>query len=143
MIYSPGSTFTGISLAGITTSGGVLPSELYAIRINKDKLQIAKTHPDAIARRPLIITGAGVGNAHEFEMFKKNEKALISIDGVIQTPMAFTPVTTELEFNITNSETLFSLTGISSITSDDVIKVNDEFMQITNVGLGTTNVVYN
>ena len=140
LIYSPGSTFTGISLAGITTSGGVLPSELYAIRINKDKLQIAKTHPDAIARRPLIITGAGVGNAHEFEMFKKNEKALISIDGVIQTPMAFTPVTTELEFNITNSETLFSLTGISSITSDDVIKVNDEFMQITNVGLGTTNV---
>ena len=53
LIYSPGSTFTGISLAGITTSGGVLPSELYAIRINKDKLQIAKTHPDALARRPL------------------------------------------------------------------------------------------
>ena len=140
LIYSPGSTFTGISLAGITTSGGVLPSELYAIRINKDKLQIAKTHPDALARRPLTITGAGVGNAHEFEMFKKNEKALMTIDGVIQTPMAFTPITTELEFNITNSETIFSLTGISSITSDDVIKVNDEFMQITNVGLGTTNV---
>ena len=35
------------------------------------------------------------------EMFKKNEKALISIDGVIQSPMAFTPITSDLEFNIT------------------------------------------
>ena len=140
LVYAPGSTFLGISLAGITTSGGALPSELYAIRINKDKLKVAKTHPDALAGRSLTITGTGVGNAHEFEMFKKNEKALMSIDGVIQTPMAFTPITTELEFNITNNATIFSVTGISSITSDDVIKVNNEFMQVTNVGLGTTNV---
>ena len=140
LTYAPGSTFLGISLAGITTSGGLLPSELYAIRINKDKLKVAKTHPDALAGRSLTITGTGVGNAHEFEMFKKNEKALMSIDGVIQSPMAFTPITTELEYNITNSETIFSVTGISSITSDDVIKVNNEFMQVTNVGLGTTNV---
>ena len=140
LIYTPGSTFLGISLSGITTSGGVLPSELYAIRINKDKFKIAKTHPDALAERSLTITGTGVGNAHEFEMFKKNEKALISIDGVIQAPMAFTPITTDLEFNITNSATTFSVTGITSITSDDVVKVNDEFMKITNVGLGTTSV---
>ncbi len=140
LVYAPGSTFLGISLSGITTSGGLLPSELYAIRINKDKLKVAKTHPDALAGRSLTITGAGVGNAHEFEMFKKNEKALMSIDGVIQSPMAFTPITTELEYNITNSATIFSVTGISSITSDDVIKVNNEFMQVTNVGLGTTSV---
>ena len=28
---------------------------------------------------------------------------------------------------------------ISSITSNDIIKIDDEFMKITNVGLGTTS----
>jgi hypothetical protein len=65
---------------------------------------------------------------------------LISIDGVIQSPIAFTPITTNLEYNITNTQTFFSVTGISSIQSNDIIRINDEFMKITNVGLGTTSV---
>ena len=64
----------------------------------------------------------------------------MSIDGVIQSPIAFTPITTDLEYNITDSQTTFSVTGISSIQSDQIIKINDEFMKITNVGLGTTSV---
>ena len=73
-------------------------------------------------------------------MFKKNEKALLSIDGVVQSPIAFTPITTELEFNISDSATIFSVTGISSVNTGDTIKINDEYMEITNVGLGTTSV---
>ena len=74
-------------------------------------------------------------------MFKKNEKALISVDGVIQSPIAFTPISTTLEFNITDNQTLFSVAGISgTITTGDTIKINDEYMEITNVGLGTTSV---
>ena len=140
LIYSPGSTFTGLSLSGIATAGGTLGSEVYAIRINKDTFKISKSHPDALAGISVTFTGTGTGNAHEFEMFKKNEKALLSLDGVIQSPVAFTPITTDLEYNITNNQTTFSVTGISSIQSGDVIKVNDEFMKITNVGLGTTSV---
>ena len=115
-------------------------SEVYAIRLTKDTFKISKSRPDAVAGVAVTFTGTGSGNAHEFEMFKKNEKALISIDGVIQSPMAFTPITTDLEYNITNTQTLFSVTGISSIQSNDIIKINDEFMKITNVGLGTTSV---
>ena len=140
LIYTPGSTFTGISLSGIATAGGTLGSEVYAIRINKDTFKISKSRPDALAGIAVTFTGTGTGNAHEFEMFKKNEKALMSIDGVIQSPVAFTPITTDLEYNITNTATIFSVTGISSITSNDIVKVNDEFMKITNVGLGTTSV---
>ncbi len=140
LVYSPGSTFTGISLSGIATAGGALGSEVYAIRINKDTFKIAKSHPDALAGVAVTFTGTGTGNAHEFEMFKKNEKALLSIDGVIQSPVAFTPITTDLEFAVTDSVTTFSVTGISSITSGDIVKVDNEFMKITNVGLGTTSV---
>ena len=140
LVYSPGSTFTGISLSGIATAGGTLGSEVYAIRIDKDTFKISKSYPDSIAGVAVTFTGTGTGNAHEFEMFKKNEKALLSIDGVIQSPIAFTPITTTLEYNITNNATTFSVAGISSITSDDIIKVDNEYMKITNVGLGTTSV---
>ena len=138
LVYTPESTFTGISLSGIATAGGTLGSEVYAIRLSKDTFKISKSHPDALAGIAVTFTGTGTGNAHEFEMFKKNEKALLSIDGVIQSPMAFTPITTGLGITITDSTTTFSVTGISSITSNDIIKIDDEFMKITNVGLGTT-----
>ena len=140
MIYVPGSTFEGVAVTGIATAGGTLGSDVYAIRLTKDTFKISKSRPDALAGIAVTFTGTGSGNAHEFEMFKKNEKALISIDGVIQSPMAFTPITTDLEYNITNTQTTFSVTGISSIQSNDIIRINDEFMKITNVGLGTTSV---
>ena len=147
IIYSPGSTFTGASVAGITTAGGALASgtELFAIKggilqNNGDKFLVAKNKADALAGIALTFLTSGSGNNHEFEMFKKNEKALMSIDGVIQSPIAFTPISTTLESNITDSQTLFSVAGISSINTGDTIKINNEFMEITNVGLGTTSV---
>ena len=144
IIYTPGSTFTGATVTGIATAGGTLSAgtELFAIKNtqNKDRFKVSKSRADALAGINLIFTSAGAGNYHEFEMFKKNEKALISVDGVIQSPIAFTPISTTLEFNITDNQTLFSVAGISTITTGDTIKVNDEYMEITNVGLGTTSV---
>ena len=107
---------------------------------NGDKFLVAKNKADALAGIALTFLTSGSGNNHEFEMFKKNEKALMSIDGVIQSPIAFTPISTTLESNITDSQTLFSVAGISSINTGDTIKINDEYMEITNVGLGTTSV---
>ena len=71
--------------------------------------QVAKTKADALAGIALTFSSFGSGNNHEFEMFKKNEKALLSIDGVVQSPIAFTPITTELEFNIDDSVTNISV----------------------------------
>ena len=144
IIYSPGSSFTGTTFTGIATAGGVLAAgtELFAIKTgsNNNKFRVAKTRADALAGLGLVFTSRGTGNYHEFEMSKKNEKVLMSIDGVIQSPIAFTPITTNLEFDITDSATIFSVTGISSIQTSDTIKINDEYMEITNVGLGTTSV---
>ena len=144
LIYRPGSTFTGATVAGIATGGGTFAHDLEVFAIkslnNKDKFKIAKTRADALAGIAVTFTSSGSGNNHEFEMSKKNEKALLSIDGIIQSPIAFTPITTNLEFAINDSVTTFSVTGISSINTGDTVKVNDEYMKITNVGLGTTSV---
>ena len=57
-----------------------------------------KLSADSLAGIALTFLSFGSGNNHEFEMSKKNEKALLSIDGVVQSPIAFTPITTKLEF---------------------------------------------
>ena len=83
------------------------------------------------------------GNNHSFEMVKKLEKAIISIDDVIQSPIAYTPIVYDLEANggqIGTATTVFSMTGISSIFNGDILKVDDEFMKVGGVGLGTTSV---
>ena len=77
-------------------------------------------------------------------MFKKNEKSLITLDNVIQSPISFTPITTTLSGNVGGqvsiSTTILSLAGITSVVIQDLLKINDEFVRVNNVGFGTTNV---
>jgi len=76
-------------------------------------------------------------------MVKKLEKAIISIDDVIQSPIAYTPIVYDLEANggqIGTASTVFSMTGISSIRNGDILKIDDEYMKVGGVGLGTTSV---
>ena len=76
-------------------------------------------------------------------MAKRNEKSLISIDDVIQYPVSPSLVTHSLENNIGGgigiSTDVISLSGISTIVPDDIIKIENEFMRIKNVGFGTTS----
>jgi hypothetical protein len=85
----------------------------------------------------------GSGNAHQLEMDKKLEKALITIDNVVQYPLLFTPISYTLLGNggqISAGSSIFALSGISTIIPKDILKIDDEYMGIINVGLGTTNV---
>ena len=62
------------------------------------------------------------------EMFKKNEKAWCPLME-LYNHQSLTPISTTLESNITDSQTLFSVAGISSINTGDTIKINDEYME--------------
>ena len=81
LIYRPGSTFTGATVAGIATGGGTFAHDLEVFAIkstnNKDKFKIAKSRADALAGIAVTFTSTGSGNNHEFEMSKKNAKALL------------------------------------------------------------------
>jgi hypothetical protein len=151
LIYTPKSSFSGIgvtavgigstlSYTGIVTDR--LPDKVYAIKINNDQFKIATRKEYAQAGIFVTFTSNGEGNAHEFEMVKKNEKSLISVNDLVQYPLAYTSLSYNLSDNggqIGASSTIFSLSGISSVNPTDLLKVNDEYMNITNVGLGTTS----
>ena len=152
LIYTPNSTFVGVAASavgigstlnsvGIVTN--ILPSDVYAIRINKDKFRISTRPNFASSGIYVTFTSLGSGNAHELEMYKKNEKSLIDIDGIIQSPLAYTPIKTNLFNNggqISNSSTIFGVTGITSIRPNNIVKIDDEYMKIVSVGIGTTSV---
>ena len=152
LIYTPNSTFVGVAASsvgigstqnsvGIVTN--ILPEDVYAIRINKDKFRLSTRSDFASAGIYVTFTTLGSGNSHELEMYKKLEKSLIDIDGIIQSPLSYTPINTTLNNNggqITASSTIFGVSGISSITPTDILKVDNEYMKVVSVGVGTTSV---
>jgi hypothetical protein len=147
LIYTPNSTIVGVGSTPMMYEDdagnvGVLTSRVFAIRITKDSFGISTTKAKANAGTGVTITSFGEGNAHIFEMTKSNEKSIISIDGIIQSPINNIQVSHTLENNpgsgIGTTTTIFSLSGISTIKVDTILKVEDEYMRILSVGIGTS-----
>ena len=149
LIYTPKSTFVGVGSTPMqyTIDGstiGILTSRVFAIYHDDDEFGIATTKAHANSGIGITVTSFGEGNAHTLEMVKSNEKALMAIDGIVQTPIANTNITHTVNNNpspgITTDQTIFALSGISSISVINILKVEDEYMRVDNVGIGTSSI---
>ena len=152
LIYTPKSTFIGIGsvpvgIGATLNSVGVvttlLPSDVYAIKLSDNTFKLSTRKDYAALGIGVTFTSNGQGNAHRLEMFKKNEKAIITIDNLVQYPLLYTPISYTLSGNggqISAASSIFALSGISTIAPRDILKIDNEYMEIINVGLGTTNV---
>ena len=145
LVYTPKSTFVGVGSTPMMYKNGsvedVLPSTVFAIVEDQDfdTFQISTTRSGTA----VTFTSVGEGNAHVFAMAKRNEKAIITIDNMVQYPIAFNGVVHSLSGNggsISTESTLFALSGIQTVTPYNILKIDDEYMNVINVGLGTTNV---
>ena len=148
LIYTPESSFVGVGSTPMQykgVSGGIdeLPTTVFAIRNNSDSFQISTTRAGAA----VTFVSVGEGNVHQFAMSKSNTKAIININNLIQSPLAFTSINHTLKDNIDDGNTgistlrtIISLSGISSIIGGDILKVDDEYMKVINVGFGTTSI---
>jgi hypothetical protein len=142
LIYTPGSTFIGVGASSLVydngTGTGSLPSSVFVVNKTNDTFQISTTRSGT----PVTFTSLGAGNDHLFEMSKSNEKAIINIDNLTQYPLIYTKVQTSLSGNggsISSSDEIFALSGISTLNPNDILKINDEYMEVINVGFGTLN----
>ncbi len=141
LIYEFGSTIVGVGSTSITyKNAGVstyLPKNVFCITDSENTFSISTTRSGTA----VTFTDLGEGNAHSFSMSKNKEKTIITIDGITQSPITPTNIVHILENNnqpLSASSSIFSLSGISSIQVTDILKINDEFMEVTNVGIGTT-----
>ena len=64
---------------------------------------------------------------------------MITLDNNIQSPVIQSPINVKLSFDAALETDFITITGISSFFSGDTIKINDEFMKIDTVGIGSTN----
>ena len=85
----------------------------------------------------ITFTGIGTGNAHKLTMTKQLTKTIIGLDGVVQQPITFTSISHTLDSGINATATQFVISGIGSIQPSDVLRINDEFMKIEQVGLSS------
>ena len=113
-----------------------LPTTVFAKRENDNVFSISTTS----GGNAVTFVDAGEGNNHQFAMSKSLTKALITIDGLVQHPIAQTNIVYQVANNgasISAASTIFSLSNVSNINIEDVLKIDDEFIRVTNVGLGT------
>ena len=143
LVYTPKSTIVGVATTAMTyrdADSGVsdtLPSTVFAVVTNRnyDQFQISTTRSGTA----VTFTDLGGGNAHQFEMAKKSEKSVVVVDNLIQHPLIFTSISHTLSNAIGVAITTFNLSGISSINPSDILKIDDEYLRVTNVGLGTSS----
>ena len=149
LIYRPKSTFIGVgqSAMGIGATANYLgvvtnrlPTTVYPIVLTPDTFKLATQKSYASLGIAVTFTDPGLGNSHELEMTKKLSKSLVSLDGIAQQPITFTPINHKLQYNsgaISAGISTFNLSGISSIQPRDILKIDDEFMKVVEVGLSS------
>jgi hypothetical protein len=152
LIYTPKSTFIGIgsvpvgigltlNSVGVTTT--ILPSDVYVIKLSDNTFKLSTRKDYALLGIGVTFTSNGQGNAHQLEMSKRNEKSIITIDNLVQYPLLYTPISYTLSGNggqISIASTIFALSGISTISPKNILKIDNEYMEIINVGFGTTSI---
>ncbi len=155
LTYTPDSTFIGIAgtaisigstanIAGVVTT--LLPSTVYVKVVDENQFQLF-TRPEYVSSgNPVTFTGIGAGNAHKLTMRKPLTKTLIGLDGVVQQPVTFTSITHNLGvfdgFTYNNGVGIglsqFVLSGIGSVAPRDFLKIDDEYVKVTEVGFSST-----
>jgi len=144
LAYSNSGTPIGIATTTVPGIGStdLLPSNVYVVKIDNSNIKLTASAENALLTVPdtFDIVAVGVGTSHSFVGFSQNQRVLISIDNVIQSPVVSTAITTHIIFPVLTTDDSITVAGITSFFGGDLIKIDQEIMQITRVGFGSTNV---
>jgi len=112
----------------------ILPDILYVDKLNNDQFKVSGLSTSS----ELDINQLGVGT-HSFTFDDPNSSSLIAIDNIIQTPLYKKNLTFSLASGVGLGNTIYVTSGISSLSSLDILKIDSEYMSIRAVGIGSTN----
>ena len=128
---------TNVPGVGVTDK---LPSTVYVVKDSDVRIRLAGSAEDALASVPVTFdfTSVGVGTVHRFTSTNQNSKVLIAVDNMIQSPIVSSGVTALLNENIV-FDTRFEISGVTSISSSDLLQIDDEIVYVTDVGIGGEN----
>lgn len=120
-----------------------LPRDLYAVKIDDYSIKLASTAENALKLVPevLDLSSVGIGTNHKFISYHENNRVLISLDNILQSPLVSTSTTTSTLQDIGYSDTLIKIATIENIFPENLLNINDEIMKVYAVGVGSTNIV--
>ena len=127
----------------ISISGGSLPDRVYVIKQTENKIKLAETtRSDALDGISLDLTELNFNDDSDdqtFDALDSNKKCIILIDNLMQTPISWTPINYQLTENLSGISTEISLTGITSIRDEDILKIGDEFVKVKSTNYPVSN----
>lgn len=126
-------TPTSQVIGGVTTS--ILPPTIYATKVTNNKFKVSGLSTSSF----LEFTSQGSG-IHKFVFDSPNESTIISIDNIIQVPLRPRLINIGLAESVGIGTTVVYVnSGITSITSIDILKIEDEYLKVNSVGITSTN----
>ena len=141
---SPGIGSTASIGIALTTVPGIgltdkLPSTLYVVALDSKQIQFATTAENALKTNPVILSigSTGIGVGHSITATKQNQKVLLAVDNIVQSPIVAYGVTSALAQDVV-FQTDILLTGITSIFTGDNLRIGDEIVTVASVGVGNT-----
>ena len=148
VVYSsPGAGTTAAIGIVTTTVPGIgltdkLPTTLYVVAPNSKDLKFATTSENALKFEPdiLNIGSTGIGTRHTITSTKQNQKVLLAIDNIIQSPIVSFGITTTLAQDVVFQQDIL-LAGITSIFTGDNLRIGSEIVTVASVGVGNTTSV--
>ena len=147
--YDPDQAGTyGANRIGIETTnnviGGVstdfLPDQLYVNKIDNNRFSLAGL-TTTIAVNPLVFRAVGSGTSHSFDVPNPDERVIIDVDGIIQSPLYKKNVSVALTEAVGVGSTTIKVVGVTSIAVNNLLQIDSEILRVTTVGFGSTNVL--
>ena len=149
LIYKPetgqdpiGIAQTSDANAGVAATT-LLPSEIFAMKIDSNTIQVAIAASLAIAGTAVSFTNViGIGSTSFFSVPSEDAtiRSLITIDNVIQSPVGITTViSVGLSTALGASNNVILLNDTSEILGKSLLKIEDEIIKVNLVGVGSTN----
>ena len=146
--YDPGNGYdsnrigietTNKVLGGITTD--FMPAEVYAIRIDNNQFKIAGLNTAVTNNEPFVFRSVGTGTSHSFDTINADSRVLISIDGIVQSPLYRKNIDVALSEAVGVGSTTIKVVGVTSVTTNDLFNIDNEILRVDVVGFGSTNVI--
>jgi len=130
---------TNVVLGGVSTN--FLPSEVYVIKVNNNFLSLAGLATAAASGNALSFRSVGSGTSHSLDVLRPDDRVIIEIDEIIQPPLFRRTVDVALDEAVGVGSTTIKVVGVTSISVNNLLNIDNEIMRISTVGLGSTNVL--
>ena len=125
---------------GINPSGNIPSSVFVHTRLDNNRFKLSTTRGGSA----FTIRTLGSGTEHFFNTINPENKTLIQVDGMIQTPLHNRSVNLDLKTQVTLNATTLKLqagvfngsaVGLTTVKLNDIIQIDDELMRVKTVGV--------